>query len=337
MDSSEYLWDRIHKGDDTELDLEFPGEVPESIAYHAPCHLRAQNVGLKSRDLLKKTGAKISVVAECSAIDGTWGLRDENYDTARKYSGKLGRALEKADAEAIAGDCNLANGGIVEEVGQRPSHPMETAGPGLRHRRPRAEDRHMTRALQLSDIVDVRAYERTRDDYRRQIIELKKRRRVSVGPFVTLLFESRETIRFQIQEMARVEKLVSDEAIEGELRAYNPLIPEPGCLSATLFIELTSDEGLREWLPKLVGIERSVELVFGDTVVPCIPEAGHERAAHPRRGHRSGALHPVGARPAQVEQFAAEPVTLRVHHPDYDETQALSAETVAELLGDLRA
>ena len=125
MDSSEYLWDRIHKGEDTELDLEFPGEVPESIAYHAPCHLRAQNVGLKSRDLLKKTGAKVAVVAECSAIDGTWGLRQENYETATKYAAKLGRALEKADAEAIAGDCNLANGGIVEEVGTQPSHPME--------------------------------------------------------------------------------------------------------------------------------------------------------------------------------------------------------------------
>ena len=195
----------------------------------------------------------------------------------------------------------------------------------------------MTRALQLSDIADVRAYERTRDDYRRQIIELKKRRRVSAGPFVTVLFESRETIRFQIQEMARVEKLVSDEAIEGELRAYNPLIPEPGCLSATLFIELTSDEGLREWLPKLVGIERSVELVFGDTVVPCIPEAGHEQQL--TREGVTAAVHYIRWEldPHQVQQFAAEPVTLRVHHPDYDETQALSAETVAELLGDLRA
>ncbi len=125
MDSSEYLWDTIHKGDGTELDLDFDGDVPESIAYHAPCHLRAQNVGLKSRDLLKKTGAEVSVIAECSGIDGTWGLRAENYEVARKYGGKLGRAIEKADAEAIAGDCNLANGGIVEEVGVTPSHPME--------------------------------------------------------------------------------------------------------------------------------------------------------------------------------------------------------------------
>ncbi len=194
----------------------------------------------------------------------------------------------------------------------------------------------MTRALQLSDIADVRAYERDRDDYRRRIIELKKRRRVSVGPVVTLVFESRETIRFQIQEMARVEKLVSDEAIEGELRAYNPLIPEPGCLSATLFIELTSDEGLREWLPKLVGVERSVELAFGDEVVRCIPEEGHEE--HLTRDEVTAAVHYIHweLSPQQVERFAVGPVTLRVHHPNYDEAQTLPSETVAELLEDLR-
>lgn len=194
----------------------------------------------------------------------------------------------------------------------------------------------MTRALQLSDIADVRAYERERDEYRRRIIELKKRRRVSVGPFVTLVFESRETIRFQIQEMARIEKLVSDEAIEGELRAYNPLIPEPGSLSATLFIELTSDEGLREWLPKLVGVERSVELVFGDVAVPCIPEEGHDEQL--TREEVTAAVHYLRWEldPRQVEQFAAGPVTVRVRHPAYDEAQTLPPETVAELLEDLR-
>mgnify|MGYP001814419440 FL=1 len=194
----------------------------------------------------------------------------------------------------------------------------------------------MTRALQLSDIADVREYERVRDEFRREIIELKKRRRVSVGPIVTVMFETRETIRFQIQEMARVEKLVSDEAIEGELRAYNPLIPEPGCLSATLFIELTSDDQLREWLPKLVGIERSVEFVFGDQVVPCLPETGHEEQL--TREEVTAAVHYIRWEfdPQQVQQFADGPVALRVHHPDYDETQVLPAETVAELLADLR-
>src|SRR3712207_4698094 len=108
--------------------------------------------------------------------------------------------------------------------------------------------------LTLDDIADLRAYERERDDFRKHIIELKRHRRIPVGPIVTLVFENRDTIRFQIQEMARAEKMLSDEAIETELDIYNPLIPSAGELSATLFIELTSKDDLMEWLPKLVGI-----------------------------------------------------------------------------------
>src|SRR5687768_18269703 len=117
--------------------------------------------------------------------------------------------------------------------------------------------------LTLDDIADLRAYERERDAYRERIIALKRVRRVPVGPIVTLVFENRDTIRFQIQEMARVEKLITDAAIQNELDAYNPLIPGPGELSATLFLELTSKELLQEWLPRMVGIERAPRLRFG--------------------------------------------------------------------------
>src|SRR6185369_16425463 len=124
-------------------------------------------------------------------------------------------------------------------------------------------------------------YEREREEFRTRVIALKKRRRVSFGPVTTFVFENRDTIRFQIQEMARIEKLISDEAIEGELIAYNPLIPEPGSLAATLFIELTSDEALREWLPKLVGIEGDIDLRIGSgddgVVVTCTPDPDHEK------------------------------------------------------------
>ncbi|HEX7096666.1 MAG TPA: DUF3501 family protein, partial [Acidimicrobiales bacterium] len=75
----------------------------------------------------------------------------------------------------------------------------------------------MTRKLTLDDIADFRAYERERKAFRQHVIELKQRRRVPVGPFITFVFENRDTIRFQIQEMARVEKLYSDEAILHEL------------------------------------------------------------------------------------------------------------------------
>ena len=117
-----------------------------------------------------------------------------------------------------------------------------------------------TRKLTLDDITDLRAYERERDAYRQTVIELKARRRVAVGPIVSLVFENRETMRSQIQEMARAERMVTDEQIQKELDVYNALIPAPGELSATLFIELTAEEALRNWLPRLVGIEHSVIL-----------------------------------------------------------------------------
>ena len=122
-DAAEYLM-RVHKAEHTSLDTEFSGVVPEAVTYHAPCHLRAQNVGLKSRDLMKLTGTKITVVAQCSGIDGTWGYRAEHYDASRGIGGKLATAIEKAGNEVVAGDCSLANGGIVQETGKKPVHPL---------------------------------------------------------------------------------------------------------------------------------------------------------------------------------------------------------------------
>jgi Fe-S oxidoreductase len=122
-DADEYLW-KVHKGEATGLSTEFPGEVPDTITYHAPCHLRAQNIGLRSRDVMKLTGAKITVVAECSAIDGTWGLRAENYDMSRKVAKKMADAIETAGGDVVAGDCRLANGGIQQETGRDPVHPL---------------------------------------------------------------------------------------------------------------------------------------------------------------------------------------------------------------------
>ena len=140
--------------------------------------------------------------------------------------------------------------------------------------------------LTLDDIADQRAYERERDEFRRAVIAHKKLRRISVGPVITLTFESRMTMRFQIQEMARAERMSTDEQIQHELDVYNRLLPGPGELSATLFLELTSEEELRTWLPRLVGIERSVVLEFGGPRVaahrPFDARAGAREPAHPR-------------------------------------------------------
>ena len=72
----------------------------------------------------------------------------------------------------------------------------------------------MTSPLTIDDIADLRAYERERPEFLRHILDLKARRRVSVGPIVTFVFENRDTVRFQIQEMARAEKLISDRSIQ---------------------------------------------------------------------------------------------------------------------------
>lgn len=123
-DASEYLW-RLHKGEQTGIDTEFTGDVPETTAYHAPCHLQAQNIGLRSRDLVKLTGTKVTLVQKCSGIDGMWGLRSENYELARKVAKPLAEALERAEAEVVVGDCHLANGAIVQETGKVPLHPLQ--------------------------------------------------------------------------------------------------------------------------------------------------------------------------------------------------------------------
>lgn len=195
------------------------------------------------------------------------------------------------------------------------------------------------RRLTLDDIADARAYERERAEFQERVIALKKKRRVAVGPFVTLLFENRDTIRFQIQEMARAEKLYSDEAIIHELDVYNPLIPEPGRLSATLFIELTSKADLMEWLPKLVGIERRALLRLGGDggeIVRCDVDEAHEEQL--TREDITASVHYVGFRltPEQIERFASGPVDVGLDHPAYTFFTPLSDETKAELLTDLR-
>ena len=199
-----------------------------------------------------------------------------------------------------------------------------------------------TRPLTLDDIADQRAYERERDSFRRDVIAHKKVRRVTVGPVVTLTFESRMTMRFQVQEMARAERMTTDEQIQHELDVYNRLLPVPGELSATLFLELTTEADLRTWLPRLVGIERSVVLELGDGparhMVHSVPDQEHESQL--TREEVTSAVHYVRFHftPDQVEAFHSQPVVLAVNHPRYPEGlpgTPLGDATRTELAADL--
>jgi hypothetical protein len=137
--------------------------------------------------------------------------------------------------------------------------------------------------------------------------------------------------------MARAERIVTDEGIEGELDVYNRLLPVRGELSATLFIELTSEADLRHWLPRLVGIERSIGFKVG--------AEGHERfvtaeATHAEAVSRdsvTAAVHYMRFAFDRDERraFAASRPQLVARHPAYEAETELTDETQADLLAEL--
>lgn len=123
FEASEFLMNE-HRGGNA-LDTEFEGSVYESIVWHAACHYRAQQMGPKSMQLMQLTGAKVQMVERCAAIDGTWGLRAENIEMAKRVAKPLMEKVRESDAQLVAGDCQLANVAITEETAKVPSHPME--------------------------------------------------------------------------------------------------------------------------------------------------------------------------------------------------------------------
>ena len=192
------------------------------------------------------------------------------------------------------------------------------------------------RKLSVDDIVDLRAYERERDDFRRRIIDLKRSRRIELGPIMSIVFENTETMRWQIQEMARAEKMLRDDQIAHEVATYNELIPNAGELSATLLLELTSELAVREWLPRLVGIERCVRLVLPDgTSIP--GRTSEDDAARLTREDTTAAVHflKFAFAPEEIEMFASGPAHIVVDHPEYDQDVALTVEQHAALTADL--
>ena len=191
------------------------------------------------------------------------------------------------------------------------------------------------RKLTNADIKDLREYERERDGFVAEIIALKKKRRIALGDMMTIVFENAATMRFQIQEMARAERMLRDEQIAHEIEVYNELIPADGELSATLFIEINDPEALRYWLPRLVGIEDYVKFVVGDAVVGA-EELNADRLT---REDITSTVHYLRfAFTPEVQQgFATGPVRLIVDHPEYPVDVTLSDEQRDEVVGDFAA
>ena len=189
--------------------------------------------------------------------------------------------------------------------------------------------------LEPSEILNLVDYEKVRDARRRRVVELKRVRRVTVGRHLTLVFENRETVWFQIQEMVRAERIVDDTKIAEEIEVYNALLPQPGELAATLMIEIEEAAQIKPVLDKLLGIDTRdyVKMTVGADVVMGDFETGH---SDEERGKLS-AVHfvrfavPPGAR----ARFTTSEVALVVDHPNARARTVLSDETKRSLLEDL--
>lgn len=192
-------------------------------------------------------------------------------------------------------------------------------------------------ALVSSDILPYAEYERQREGYRARIIELKKRRRISVGPLMTLVFENRETLLFQIQEMVRVEQIFDPAKVQEELDVYNALLPGPGELSATLLIEITDEARMKEWLDTFMGLDhgQKVAITVGGERLYAEFEGGHSHET------KISAVHFVRFQvPPSIKELLADlrvPVTLSVHHNGYREDVPVPGSMREEWLRDLEA
>ena len=114
----------------------------------------------------------------------------------------------------------------------------------------------------LSDLMNIIEYEKVRNDYRSELMDYKKKRRISLGPNITITFENRKTMKFQIQEMMRAERMVHDNQIQEEIDVYNSLLPLVNGLSATLFIEVTDEVQIRPVLNQFIGLTEGKAVYF---------------------------------------------------------------------------
>ena len=117
--------------------------------------------------------------------------------------------------------------------------------------------------LNKSDLFSLEEYSINRDSFRKKVLEEKRYRKVYIGEHVALLFENKNTIQYQIQEMLRIEKIFDAEGIQEELDAYNPLIPDGSNLKAVMLIEYPNVEERKEKLKILKGIEKKIWIKVG--------------------------------------------------------------------------
>ena len=192
----------------------------------------------------------------------------------------------------------------------------------------------MSRQITRADIIPMDDYGRMRRDHRRQLVEVKKKRRAHIGPHISLYFESYDTMWAQVHEMLFIER-GGEEQVEGELTAYNPLIPQGDELVATMMIEIDEERPRRRILATLGQVEDTFEIRFAGQVVKGVPEDDIDRTTPEGKTSSVHFLH-FAFTPEQKKAFAVPgtEVMLAIMHENYRHMALLSEDSRAALASD---
>jgi hypothetical protein len=185
-----------------------------------------------------------------------------------------------------------------------------------------------------SELLALGAYEQIRDRFRARVIELKKRRRINIGPHMSLVFENHDTVLLQIQEMLRTERISDERAIAHELETYNELIPAEGNLSGSLYIEYDDPGERRVMLERFASLREQLHLVIGEQTATArfATHFGEEMERLPAVNYLT---FEVGKERAAALRDASVPVLIEVSHPDYRQRLTLPPDLRAQLQHDL--
>ena len=190
------------------------------------------------------------------------------------------------------------------------------------------------REIQKSDIMPLDSYIKVRKELRKNIVDFKKNRRVSLGPYATFYFESYETMLAQVQEMLYIEK-GGEEQLHDELIAYNPLIPNGKELTATLMFEIDNPISRAAFLGKVGGIEEMVFMKINGETVKAVPEEDVDRTSAEGKASSVQFIH-FNFTDEQIQKFKSSDVNIELgmDHKEYSHTTKLSKENIASLSED---
>ena len=188
--------------------------------------------------------------------------------------------------------------------------------------------------LVINDLMNIIEYEKVRNEYREELMLYKKNRRISLGPNITITFENRRTMTFQIQEIMRAERLVHDENIQEEIDVYNSLLPQKNSLSATLFIEVTEERKIKPILNQFIGLTEgdTLFLEIGGKKIFAEFEAGREES------DKISSVHYVqfSIKQELIPFFKNdEDIKLKIDYKEYSHSQLLSSDFKLSLFNDL--